>query len=107
MIRLPSRSKYRAMPQVIDGIRFASKKESRRYRELKFLVECRAISKLELQPRFEIEVNGQHICRYTGDFRYIENGVTIIEDVKGFRTPTYRLKAKLMKAIHGIEIKET
>lgn len=44
--------------------------------------------------------------KYVADFVYKENGKTIVEDVKGFKTPEYRIKKKLMLFIHGIKIKE-
>jgi len=50
------------------------------------------------------------ICRYVADFGYIENGAVVIEDVKSKITkglPVYRLKKKLMKALYGIDIRET
>jgi len=52
-------------------------------------------------------VAGQHICTYRADFAYDENGARVVEDAKGVRTPAYRLKAKLMKAVFNIEIRET
>lgn len=30
----------------------------------------------------------------------------VVEDVKGVRTLAYKFKKKLMKAVHGIEIRE-
>ncbi len=51
------------------------------------------------------------VGRYRADFVYEElrKGVwsEVVEDVKGFLTPMYRLKRKLMKAIYGIDIRET
>ena len=42
------------------------------------------------------------------DFEFIdESGTRVIEDVKGVRTDLYALKAKLMRAVHNIEIRET
>lgn len=52
-------------------------------------------------------VNGIKVCEYEDDFSYKENGVLVVEDAKGMRTPLYRLKKKLMRAALGIEIKET
>ena len=45
-------------------------------------------------------------CAYYADFVYEENGRTIVEDTKGFRTTEYIIKRKLMLFIHGIRIKE-
>ena len=101
-------SKYRAVPTVVDGIRFASKREARRYGELKLLEKAGKISELDLQPRFKILIGDELICTYVADFDYVdENDDHVVEDVKGVKTAIYRLKAKLMKAVHGITIKET
>jgi hypothetical protein len=100
------RSKYRNIKTEVHGITFASKKEAYRYCELKLLQRASEISDLELQPRYDIVINGMKVCTYVADFRYKESGETITEDAKGMLTPMYRLKKKLMKACHGIEIKE-
>lgn len=94
------------MPTVVDGIRFASKKEARRYGELKLLATAHRIDTLLLQKAFPLVVNGIKIATYKADFSYFEGGGEVVEDCKGFVTPIYRLKKKLMLACHGIEIKE-
>lgn len=100
-------SKYRAVPTIVDGIRFASKKEAAHYGTLKILERAGKITGLELQRRFPLLVNGQKVCTYVSDFDYFdESGKQIVEDVKGFKTPAYRLKKKLMQIILGIEISE-
>jgi hypothetical protein len=101
-------TKYRAIRTSVDGITFASKKEAGRYKTLKLLEKSNKISNLKLQPRFPIKINGALICTYVGDFEYIEGGRLVIEDVKGLKSGSaysmFRLKAKLMRAILGIEI---
>ena len=62
---------------------------------------------IELHPKYKLVVNGVLIGRYTADFMYYENGCTIVEDVKGVKTRDYILRKKLMKALYGIEIRET
>lgn len=93
-------SKYRAQPETIDGIKFASKREARRYGELKLLVRAHQITKLELQPRFPLIVNGKKVCTYVADFEYIEDGERVVEDVKGMRTRDYIIKRKLLMALN-------
>ena len=44
--------------------------------------------------------------KYVADFVYKENGKTIVEDTKGFKTKDYIIKRKLMLWVHGIKIKE-
>jgi len=101
-------TKYRAIPTEVDGIRFDSKKEARHYQELKIRKRAHVISQLELQPRFKLHVRGQLICTYIADFAYfdVKSQQTVVEDVKGVLTPVYKLKKKLMRAVHGIEIQE-
>jgi hypothetical protein len=98
-----AKHKYRANPTTVDGIRFASAKEARRYSELKLLVRAGKITELRLQPKFKLVIEETYIA----DFEYIENGKLVVEDVKGFLTGTYRRKRRAMKKQHGIEIKET
>ncbi len=101
-------SKYKAVRTEVDGILFASKGEAQRYWELKMMQNCGEITDLELQPRYPIVVNGEKICTYVADFRYTaKDGTKIVEDYKGFRTPIFKLKKKLMRACYGINVVET
>ncbi len=103
------RSKYGNKKTVVDGITFDSIKEGKRYSELRLLEKAGEISELELQPKYDLVINNIKVCRYVGDFKYRLGtcGQYILEDCKGFKTQTYRLKAKLMKAVHGIVVTET
>ena len=101
------RPKYRNRKTSIDGRTFDSKLEAARYVELKRLQEGGIISGLQCQVPFALEINGNLICKYVCDFHYVDiDGKTVTEDAKGMRTREYTLKKKLMKAIHGIEIRE-
>lgn len=100
-------SKYHAKKCEIDGIKFASKMEGARYVELKLLEQAGEIKDLKLQVSYPIIVNGYKICKYIADFVYKENGKIIVEDKKGVLTPAFRLKQKLMRAVHNIEIRIT
>lgn len=111
-------SKYKAKRQVIDGISFASGKEATRYLELKIQEKMRVIADLKLQPRFLLQAPFRDIqgklhrgIEYVGDFDYVDqiNGGHVVEEVKGFKTPIYRLKVKLLLAkyrdIRFVEVK--
>lgn len=105
------RSKYGNEKHEIDGILFDSRKEAKRYGELKMMLKAGKIGQLELQKMYELKVEGQRVCKYYADFVYMvmATGETVVEDVKSEATrlkPSYRLKKKLMKAIYKIEIKE-
>jgi len=104
-----SRPKYGNKKTVVDGITFDSKWESQRYLYLKSLEKAERIKNLNLQPKFLITVNGQKICAYIADFEYDKEHANgdwehIIEDAKGMETPEFKLKKKLMKAVHNIDI---
>lgn len=88
---------------------FDSKKEAARYLELKRLQQFGFISNLKTQVRYDLKVNDAKICAYVADFVYhdTEKNSEVVEDVKGFKTATYKLKKKLMEVCHGIKILET
>jgi len=88
------------------GIKFDSKKESRRYLELIALERIGDIRDLELQTKFKYELNGKLMFTYKADFTYMSNidGLKHVEDVKGVRTPVFNLKKKIIEAHFGIEI---
>ena len=87
--------------------KYASKKEATRAAVLHALEKAGKIFSLYEQSVYSLEVNGIVICKYIADFDYWVDGKHVVEDVKGFKTPVYRLKKKMLKAIYGIEIRET
>jgi hypothetical protein len=102
--------KYKNIKIEIDGILFDSKKEGKTYQELKLEEKAGIIERLRWGIKYSIDVNGVYIGYYKADFDYYRNNVLVIHDVKSEITrknSTYRLKKKLIKAIYGIEIKET
>lgn len=109
--RCKPEQKFRNVKTTIDGLMFDSKREASRYAELKLLERVGDIEKLELQPKFPLLVNGLKICTYIADFSYTDRrtGERVVEDVKSAPTKTaqYRIKVKLLKALHGIKVLET
>ena len=111
MLRRRGWSKFHAKKTIVDGIQFDSKLEARRWCELILLQKAGVIQGLARQAPFEMIVNGHLICTYRADFTYQKvigpNEIEgIVEDVKSEATitPEFRLKAKLMEALHGIVI---
>lgn len=104
-------TKYRNKPTMVDGVRYASKREAKRHAELKLLERAGSVKGIRRQVRYSLDVNGQFVCHYVADYVYLERikggWVEFCEDVKGYRTPEYRLKKRLMKVIHDITIRET
>ena len=95
------KSKYHAIPTEIDGIKFASRKEALRYRQLRLMEQGKAIQDLKMQvayPLIKKSKYGREI-KYVADFTYYDNGHLVVEDVKGVRTPVYKLKKRLMAEI--------
>lgn len=101
-------TKYGAIRTQVDGHKFASKAEARRYSQLRNMERAGEIADLELQPKFPLTIGGMKVATYIGDFRYVVplTGQVVTEDVKGVKTPVYKLKAKMVKAIYGVEIRE-
>ena len=125
-------SKYGARKVRYDGKIFDSKKEARRYAELRLLERAGKIKDLELQKVFELipaqweaiptgefykrgERKGQpkfknkcleQSITYKADFCYTENGKLVVEDTKGVKTKDYIIKRKLMLYTHGVRISE-
>jgi hypothetical protein len=87
-----------------------SGKEAKRKATLCILERCGKIRDLAFQVDIDLVVNGVLVCQYRADAVYWEeaNGawVKVVEDTKGFRTPEYKLKAKLFAAIFGHRIRE-
>lgn len=105
-------TKYRAKQSTLDGKFFASNKERRRYEQLKLLLRAGEIRDLKTQVAYDLNVNGFHVCKYIADFVYfdVKKNKEIVEDTKSAFTaklPVYKLKKKLMLAVHGIKILES
>jgi len=89
---------------------FDSKLEYNRYCHLRLLEAYGDISDLKLQTPFPIIWPGSKsiICTYIADFTYIKkSGERVVEDTKGFKTPIYKLKKKLVRDAYGVTILET
>lgn len=123
------KNKYNAKKVEIDGIKFDSVKEGRRFLELKAMEEAEVISELKRQVKYVLvpaqrepdtigkrggKIKGKLLereCSYVADFVYKDSkGNTIVEDVKGYRGggayEVFKIKRKLMLYIHGIKINE-
>lgn len=119
-------NKYKNQNIIVNNIKFDSKKEANRYFELRTLEKSGKIADLQRQVKYVLipaQREADHIgprggiikgkliereCSYIADFVYkdLEKGELIVEDTKGFRTPEYIIKRKLMLYQYGIRIKE-
>jgi hypothetical protein len=110
------KNKYGNKKTIVDGISFSSRKEGKRYSELKLLEKSGKIYDLKLQPKFllqpKFEYRGKthNAIYYKADFSYIETKqkdflfpTMTVEDVKGWdkkkgefiSTKDYKIKKKL------------
>lgn len=107
-IRFANPPKHGNKHVVVDGITLDSKAEAARYGELKLMLRAGAIRDLKVHEVFPLVVGGLLIAKYEADFVYydITTRTRIVEDVKGLATEVYKIKRRLMKACHGIDIVE-
>ena len=120
-------NKYHNSAVIVDGISFQSRKEARRWRELKIMESAGMIHGLTRQKKYVLipaqrepdtvgkrggKIKGKLIereCAYYADYTYYDkDGREVVEDVKSpaTRTEQYKIKKKLMLYVHGIQIVE-
>jgi hypothetical protein len=110
-------NKYQAIRTFVDGMAFDSKREARRYRELRILEKAGEIAELKCQVKFPLlplqRLDGKLIERavvYIADFVYIDKeGNKVVEDVKSpitRKNQSYILKRKMLLYFHGLLLKE-
>lgn len=95
----------------IRGHKHDSKKEAARCNELHLMQTAGVIKDLQIQVPMEIipsqkfeTMENERPCRYIADFTYRrDDGVFVIEDTKGFKTPEYIIKRKLIKRLICID----
>lgn len=100
------RNKFGAVRVTIDGITFASKAEAEDYKNLKLAESRGKITNLELQPKYDLLVNGIKIGTYKADFKFydVERKEWVVADRKGFDTAISKRSRKHVKAQYGIEV---
>lgn len=107
-----SKYKNKKTVRVLNGkvIEFDSLKEAKRFDELYLLLRAKKISNLVIQPEYVLVKAQKHngktfrAVKYISDFRYIQDGKTIVEDVKGYKTDVYQVKVKVFLSIYGEKI---
>lgn len=113
-VKVKKKHKYGAKPTEVDGIKFPSTKQAKRYSELKLMEKAGEITGLKIEGDEECKFSlnapsGERIGFYVADFVYLNKGsqCRTVEDSKGVRTSLYKWKSKHMRAQYGIEILET
>lgn len=108
------RRKYGNEPVTVQGIKFDSAREARRWIVLRDDENKGRIRDLKLQVPFRfiigntaILTDSGKVMEYRADFTYFTepDGEFVVEDSKGHRTKEYKIKAAIMRAM-GYPIKE-
>ena len=97
------RSKYRAEPTIVDGIRFASKREAKYYQDLQLAKKSGELVYFLRQVPMHLPGNVKYLCDFV---EFWKSGEVRFVDVKGFKTPMYRLKRKQVEALYPVKILE-
>ena len=97
------RHKFKAKPCEYDDIKFASKKEAKRYLELLALKRLGEVVFFLRQVPFHLTGGVKYVCDY---LVFWKDGEVTIEDVKGMRTDMYILKKKQVETLYPITITE-
>jgi hypothetical protein len=101
--RPPLRHKFHAKPVELDGIKFPSKLEARRYGELKVLQAAGEVLFFLRQVAFHLPGGVRYVC----DFEiFWADGRVTFEDAKGMATDTYKLKRRQVEALYPVTIEE-
>jgi hypothetical protein len=127
-------NKYKNRFTECDGKMFHSKREAKRYNDLKIMEKAGLIRNLQLQKKYDFVLSGlsasdrnyhkplkyttasgkgNRNVGYIADFVYERlhsNGShyeIVVEDCKGFHTPVYKLKKALMKWFYDIDVYES
>ena len=112
------RPKYGNTPTTdADGIKHASRKQAKRYRDLGHLMKAGEILMLAREVRFRLPGGVEYVADHvTANQRalevmaaLIESGDLVVEDVKSEATrkdKAYRIKAKQMRECLGIAVRE-
>jgi hypothetical protein len=83
-----------------NGVVYHSIREAKYAEQLDWQVKAGAITKWERQIKLELKVNGQLICNYVVDFKVTNKmGGIELHEIKGFETPDWKLKWKLLHAL--------
>lgn len=93
--------KFKAKPQRVDDYHFASKLEAQYYNHLKLQQSSGHVLFFLRQPRFDLPSE-----QYVADFMvFYPDGSCEVIDCKGFETPQFKRKRKLVESLYPFEIK--
>ena len=83
--------------RTVDGILFDSKKEARRYGDLKLMRKAGVVSFFLRQVPFHLPGKTTYRCDFVV---FYADGTVAFEDVKGMRTQAYKLKKRQVEELY-------
>lgn len=111
--------KYHNRKVRVDGIKFDSVREAKRWQELKLMERAGEIRDLQRQVEYELlptqklrdwktgKKKTERAIKYIADFVYRDAaGDLVVEDTKGMKTRDYIMKRKMMLWFYCIQIHE-
>jgi len=109
----PKPNKFKAKREQVGELNFDSKREAKRWLVLKQREHRGEITNLERQVTYilapSVKIAGEKrarpALRLKADFRYIEDGQTVVDDAKGYSDTAFRIRQHLMKSVHGIDVR--
>lgn len=98
---MSGRHKFRAIPTEVDGIKFASKKESRDYLNLKLQQSAGVVLFFLRQVPFHLPGGVKYVCDF---LVFYADGSTRVLDSKGMLTQTFKAKRRMVEALYPVKI---
>ncbi len=94
------KNKYNAKKTVFGGRKYDSKFEAKVAADLEWRKKAGELKEIIPQFKIPLAVNGHHIANYYMDFKVIhKDGQVEFIEVKGFETPVWRMKWRILEAI--------
>ncbi len=97
------RHKFNAIRTEVGGIKFSSKREAQYYNDLLLAKRSGDLLFLLRQVPFHLPGNVRYVCDFA---EFWKSGEVRFTDVKGFRTPMYKAKLKMVEDLYPIKILE-
>ena len=101
MMKRIHRHKYNAIRTEFDGIRFDSKKEASYYADLTLRQKAGEVTFFLRQVPLHLPGRVKYIVDF---LEFHSNGEVHFVDVKGFETPEFKVKKRLVEAIYPVLI---
>lgn len=105
VVQMRRRSKFGNRRTPVGELTFDSAREAKRWGDLVLLERIGEISDLRRQVAYPLTVNGILTTTYVADFVFVDKcGRTVVEDSKGVQTDAFKIKRRLMLAVHGVDV---